>query len=58
MPRTRTGPATEKTTVVNLRVTPQLKARLTRAAAHDGLSLSEWIRAVLARAADLRLERY
>ena len=42
----------QKTTHIVLRVTPRLKLFCEAAAARSGLTLSDWARAVLARAAN------
>ncbi len=41
----------EKTDVLRMRVTREFKARIEDAAARSGMGVSEWMRAVLARAA-------
>jgi hypothetical protein len=42
----------EKLVVVSLRITPALKAMVDGAAKRSGLGLNDWLRAVLARAAN------
>ena len=42
----------EKTVVVSLRMTPKLKKMVDQAARRSGLGLNDWLRAVLARAAN------
>ncbi len=42
---------TEKTAVVRVRVTPEMERLLARAADRAAMTLSDWMRCVLARAA-------
>ena len=42
----------DKLVVVSLRMTPRLKRQVDRTARTSGLGLNDWIRAVLARAAN------
>ena len=42
----------EKAVVVSLRMTPELKKMVDEAATRSGLGLMDWLRAVLARAAN------
>jgi hypothetical protein len=43
---------TEKAVVVSVRMTPELKRMVDEAATRSGLGLMDWLRAVLARAAN------
>jgi len=42
----------DKVVVVSLRITPALKAMVDGAAKRSGLGINDWLRAVLARAAN------